>query len=107
MVAQNIFFSIMAAGMIFGAFKVVTTKNVVHAAANMKMLGVIFFSLLFGYFIGKLNGRMREVQELFWTGAAEVIVKVTFFILRFLPLGVMCLIAKTTAQGKGRLSITG
>ena len=32
MVAQNIFFGIMAAIMIWAAFRVVTTKNVVHAA---------------------------------------------------------------------------
>lgn len=32
MVAQNIFFSLMAATMIFAALRVVTTRNVVHAA---------------------------------------------------------------------------
>ena len=32
LVAQNIAFGIIAASMIFGAFRVVTTKNVVHAA---------------------------------------------------------------------------
>ncbi|MBA2282478.1 MAG: NADH-quinone oxidoreductase subunit J [Actinomycetota bacterium] len=32
LVAQNIFFGLIAAGTIFGALRVVTTKNVVHAA---------------------------------------------------------------------------
>jgi NADH-quinone oxidoreductase subunit J len=52
-VAQNIFFGLIAAGTVFGALRVVTTKNVVHAAlwlvlvlagvgANFLLLGAEF-----------------------------------------------------------------
>ena len=37
-VAQNIGFGIIAAGMIFGALKVVTSKNVVHAALSLVLV---------------------------------------------------------------------
>ena len=39
MVAQNVFFGIMALVMIFAALKVVSTKNVVHAA--LWLVGVL------------------------------------------------------------------
>lgn len=38
LVAQNIFFSIIAIIMVFSAFRVVTTKNVVHAALYLVMV---------------------------------------------------------------------
>jgi len=38
LVAQNIFFGVIALMMIFGAFRVVTTKNVVHAALWLVMV---------------------------------------------------------------------
>ena len=38
LVAQNIAFGVVAAMMIFGAFRVVTTKNVVHAALWLVMV---------------------------------------------------------------------
>jgi NADH-quinone oxidoreductase subunit J len=52
-VAQNVFFGLIAAGTVFGALRVVTTKNVVHAAlwlvlvlagvgANFILLGAEF-----------------------------------------------------------------
>src|SRR5882724_1504108 len=55
LVAQNIAFGIIAAMMIFGAFRVVTTKNVVHAALYLVIVlaGVAAQFLLLGAeFIG-------------------------------------------------------
>lgn len=77
--------------------KEIVPSNVVRAAADMKMLGVIFFSLLFGYFIGRLEGDKRHVMETFWAGINDVVLDITMLVLRFLPLGVLFLIAKTTA----------
>jgi NADH-quinone oxidoreductase subunit J len=55
-VAQNVFFGLIAAGTVFGALRVVTTKNVVHAAlwlvlvlagvgANFLLLGAEFVGI--------------------------------------------------------------
>ena len=56
LVAQNVFFGIIAAGVLFGALRVVTTTNVVHAAlwlvlvlagvgANFLLLGAEFVGI--------------------------------------------------------------
>ncbi len=77
--------------------KEIVPDNVVKAAANMQMLGVIFFSLLFGFYVGRLSGKQREVMDAFWEGVNQVVLSITFLVLRFLPLGVLFLIAETTA----------
>lgn len=69
MVAQNIFFSIMAAMMIGSALKVVTTKNVVHAALWLVLVlaGVAGQFLLLGAeFVG-------VTQVLVYIGAVVVL----------------------------------
>ncbi len=40
--------------------------NIVSAAAEGQMLGLIFFSLLFGFFMGRVEGRRGEVLRDFW-----------------------------------------
>ena len=69
MVAQNVFFGIMALVMIFAALKVVSTKNVVHAALWLVVvLGGVAgqFLLLGAEFIG-------ITQVLVYIGAVVVL----------------------------------
>ena len=79
-------------------FRELIPSNIVGAMANLKMLGVIFFSLLFGFFINRIDENRRQALLDLIGGFHDVIVEMTFFILRFLPIGVGCLIAKTAAQ---------
>ncbi len=85
-------------GDILNVFKELVPKNIVEAASQNKMLGIILVSLLFGYFMTRLEGRQREVMTDFWEGAYKVVIQITFLVLRFLPLGVGCLIATTVAN---------
>jgi Na+/H+-dicarboxylate symporter len=85
-------------GDILNVFKELVPKNIVEAASQNKMLGIILVSLLFGYFMSRLEGRQREVMTDFWEGAYKVVIQITFLVLRFLPLGVSCLIATTVAN---------
>jgi Na+/H+-dicarboxylate symporter len=67
--------------------------NVFDAATdNGQLLGLIFFSLLFGFFAGRLPEKHREAQQRFWESFLEVMMKVTDFIIRFSPIGVFGLI---------------
>ena len=68
-------------------------KNIVSAAAEGKMLGLIFFSILFGFFITKIPDAYAEAQYNFWQGTYEVMLKITEFIIKFAPIGVFGLIA--------------
>jgi len=71
--------------------------NVVSAAANGNLLGLIFFSLLFGYFITKLGPELKETGVKVWEGIYEVMLKITDLIMTFAPLGVFALVARVFA----------
>lgn len=71
--------------------------NVVGAAAEGQMLGLIFFSLLFGFFITRLPGELAETQGRFWQGVYEVMIRITLLVMRFAPVGVFALVAETVA----------
>lgn len=68
--------------------------NIVTAAANGQMLGLIFFSLVFGFFISRLQGVPAQVQKDFWQGVLDVMMMMTEFVMKFAPIGVYALVAK-------------
>ncbi len=64
---------------------------------NTQMLSVIFFALLFGFFITRVEGGPREQLSGFFRAVFEVMMKVTLFVIRFTPLGIFGLIAARIA----------
>ncbi|EXJ14582.1 dicarboxylate/amino acid:cation symporter [Imhoffiella purpurea] len=72
--------------------------NVVAAAAAGQMLGLIFFSLLYGYFITRIAEHHARAQTQFFEGMFEVMMRITDLIMRFAPIGVFALVAKTVAD---------
>lgn len=71
--------------------------NVVAAAAEGQMLGLIFFSLLFGAMIQRIDEPYRSTLANFWQGVFLVMMDMTMLVMRFAPLGVFGLVAKTMA----------
>lgn len=71
--------------------------NIVAAAADGQMLGLITFSLLFGYFITRLPAVLAQGQRTFWEGFAQVMLKITELVMKFAPIGVFGLVAKVVA----------
>ena len=71
--------------------------NIVLAAAEGQMLGLIFFSLLFGYFVTRIDQASGDLLTRFWQGVADVMMGITELIMKFAPLGVFGLVAKTVA----------
>ncbi len=67
--------------------------NLFEAFAEGKMLSVIFFALLFGYFITRIGEKDRAVMDDFFKAAFEVVMKITMLIIRFTPFGVFGIIA--------------
>ncbi len=77
-------------------------KNIVSAAHDGQMLGLIFFSILFGVFMTRISGQYQTTLQHFWRGVSDTMVAMTMFIMQFAPIGVFCLIAKTvSATGFG------
>jgi Na+/H+-dicarboxylate symporter len=72
--------------------------NIVAAAAQGQMLGLIFFSLLFGYFMTRIEGQPAQVLKDFWQGMYEVMMKITEWVMLFAPIGVFALVAKVVAS---------
>jgi len=71
--------------------------NPINAAANGDMLSIIFFSLLLGFFIASAGRKAKDLANFFKVGF-DVMMKLTGFIIRFTPIGVLGLIARVTAE---------
>jgi len=84
-------------GDIVEVFLRMVPTNVVAAAASGQMLGLIFFSLLYGFFISRITEDYAEIQFNFWQGVFEIMLKITDLIMRFAPIGVFALVAKVVA----------
>ena len=85
------------AGDVVDIFIRMVPTNVIAAAAEGKMLGLIFFSLLFGYFMTRVSGSPGQVLKDFWQGVFEVMMKITDWVMKFAPIGVFALVAKVVA----------
>ncbi len=72
--------------------------NIVAAAAQGQMLGLIFFSLLFGYFMTRIDSQPKQVLKDFWQGMYDVMIKITEWVMLFAPIGVFALVAKVVAS---------
>lgn len=85
-------------GDIIAIFLRMIPTNVVSAAAEGQMLGLIFFSLVFGFFMSRIPKKQSEVLLVFWSGVSETMMRITMWIMRFAPYGVFGLVAKTVAS---------
>tara|TARA_R110002049_G_scaffold48430_6_gene139621 strand:- start:16007 stop:17293 length:1287 start_codon:yes stop_codon:yes gene_type:complete len=73
-------------------------ENIVHAAAEGQMLGMIFFAILFGFFMTRLDHDYSEPLYKFWNGVFHVMMKMTNWIMLFAPIGVFALVANVIAE---------
>jgi len=73
-------------------------SNVIAAAANGDMLGLITFSLLFGFFMVRAGAGNADLLRRFWQGVADTMMALTMWIMKFAPYGVFGLVAKTVAD---------
>jgi proton glutamate symport protein len=72
--------------------------NIVAAAAKGQLLGLIFFSLLFGFFMTRIHDRFVDTMQIFWQGVFEVMMLITDWVMKFAPVGVFALVAKVVAS---------
>ncbi|MFV0415155.1 MAG: dicarboxylate/amino acid:cation symporter [Chthoniobacterales bacterium] len=81
---------------IISIFQRMIPENIIEtASSNGQMLGVICFSILFGFFITKLPRERRERFALWWDDAYETIITMTDWVIRFTPWGVFALVSAT------------
>lgn len=85
-------------GDLVGVFLRMVPVNIVEAAASGQMLGLIFFSILFGYFMSQLKPNVKEVMVSFWQGLFDVMVLMTEWVMKFAPIGVLGLVAASITK---------
>ncbi len=73
-------------------------ENPFASLAQGDVLPVIFFSLLFGYFITRLQHEQREQLGGFFHAAFEAMLKMTLFVVWAAPLGVFGIVARIIAS---------
>lgn len=72
--------------------------NIVKAASEGQLLGIIVFCLLFGFFMTRLEHAYAETLMNFWTGVFHVMMRMTEFVMVFAPIGVFALVARVVAK---------
>jgi len=72
-------------------------QNIFAAATQGQMLGLILFSILFGYFVSQIESHASSVLLSFWQGVFQVMMAITHLVMLALPIGVFGLIAKVAA----------
>jgi proton glutamate symport protein len=89
------------------SIRAVVPDNIVQAAANTKMLGLVLFSVLFGFFLARIPQPHQGTVYGFWQGIFLIMMRMTGFVMQIAPIGVFALIAKVVAisgfEGAGPL----
>jgi Na+/H+-dicarboxylate symporter len=81
-------------------------RNPVEAMARYDLIGLIVFTLLFAVFLLQVNPNRRRVFVAVLETGAEVMMKMTRFVIGLAPVGVAALIAETVARTGPELFVT-
>lgn len=75
----------------------IVPSNILAVASQGQMLGIIFFCLLFGFFITKIEPQPASILLGFWKGIFQIMMAITQLVMKALPIGVFGLVAKVVA----------
>lgn len=75
----------------------VVPANILAAASQGEILGVIAFAVFFGICASHIAEELRGTVRSFWEGTFQALLRMTQGVMRFLPWGVFGLIAKACA----------
>lgn len=78
-------------------FLKIIPSNILAVASQGDMLGLIFFCLLFGFLLSKIDPETSHTLQNFFKGIFQVMMKITELVMWFLPIGVFALVAKAAA----------
>ena len=76
----------------------IVPDNIFKAFAENDMLSIIFFAILFGFFIMKVEPKFRKTLNNAFNAIFEVMMKITMFVIKFTPLGIFGIVSKTVAD---------
>jgi proton glutamate symport protein len=76
----------------------IVPDNIFRAFAEADMLAIIFFAVLFGFFIMKIDDRPRQFMIDLFNSVFDVMMKIVMFIIKFTPIGIFGIVAKVVAD---------
>lgn len=76
----------------------IVPSNIFEALSQGQMLSIIFFAILLGYFITKMDQKPQQMLVDVFNAGLDAIMKITLFVIRFTPIGVFSIAAKVIAQ---------
>jgi proton glutamate symport protein len=81
--------------------------NIFTALASADMLAIIFFSILFGFFITRIDDHYKTKLIDLFNGGFQVMMKITMFVIRFAPLGIFGIVVKVVSEQEDLASLMG
>ena len=72
--------------------------NIFNDFANGNVLPIIFFAILFGYFITRIDEKPKNILTNFFNAIFDVVMLITMFIIKFTPFGILGIVAKVVAE---------
>lgn len=73
-------------------------QNIFEAFASADMLAIIFFAILFGFFITQVQTEYKDFMVNFFNAGFEVMMKLTSFIIKFAPIGILGIVTGVVAD---------
>ena len=77
--------------------------NIFEALVSFDILAIIVFSILIGFFITRIEFKQKEFLATLFNSGFEVMMKLTHFIIRFTPLGILGIVVGVVAGQKENL----
>lgn len=84
-------------------FRQMVPPNVVKAAVEGELLGLIVVAMVSGFFLSRLGGEPQRVLMAFAQGVYDISLRITDLVLRVAPIGVLGLVAVTLAEQYAKL----
>ena len=92
-----------ASGDIWDIILRMVPTNIFEAFVSFDILAIIFFSILFGFFITRVDTKPKEFLTTLFNSGFEVMMKLTHFIIRFTPLGILGIVVAVVAEQRENL----
>jgi proton glutamate symport protein len=83
---------------VFDTLLGIVPTNILQAATSNNLLGVMFFSVLFGFFLARIELPYRQTLLDFWQGLFRVMMRMTIWVMTLAPVGVFGLTARVIAK---------
>lgn len=84
-------------------FREMVPANVIQAASQGKLLGLIVVSILIGYFLSRSDNEPSRAVQTFIQGIYDITLAITDLVLKLAPIGIIGLIAATLGEQYAKL----